>query len=72
MDVFLFAQVMMIFAYGILYLFIIEDVDKERLSFPSWLQIKSIFQLKIILGKSLSSSSLCIFLRRRQISAIPI
>jgi len=50
-DVFLFALVMMIFGYGILYLFLIEDVDKERLSFPAWLRIKSIFQLKMILGE---------------------
>lgn len=50
-DVFLFALVMMIFAYGIWYLFLVEDEDKERLSFPGWLKIKSIFQLKMILGE---------------------
>ena len=50
-DVFLFALVMLIFGYGIWYLFLIEEVDKERLSFPGWLQIKSIFQLKMILGE---------------------
>ncbi|MDE4908038.1 YqhA family protein [Methanogenium marinum] len=50
-DVFLFALVMMIFAYGILYLFLVEDEEKERLSFPGWLRIKNIFQLKMILGE---------------------
>ena len=50
-DVFLFALVMMIFAYGILYLFIFEDEEKKRSTFPGWLRIKSIFQLKIILGE---------------------
>ncbi|KAF1077525.1 YqhA family protein [Methanogenium sp. MK-MG] len=51
LDVFLFALVMMIFAYGIWYLFLVEDEDKERLNFPGWLKIKSIFQLKMILGE---------------------
>ncbi len=50
-DVFLFALVMMIFSYGILYLFLVEDKEKERPNFPAWLQIKSIFQLKMILGE---------------------
>jgi len=50
-DVFLFALVMMIFAYGILYLFLIEDEEKKRLRFPTWLRIKNIFQLKMILGE---------------------
>ncbi len=50
-DVFLFALVLMIFAYGIWYLFLVDDADKERLSFPGWLKIKSIFQLKMILGE---------------------
>lgn len=50
-DVFIFALVMLIFGYGIWYLFLIEDVDKERLSFPEWLRIRSIFQLKMILGE---------------------
>ena len=50
-DVFLFALVMLIFGYGILYLFLVEDEEKERSDFPGWLRIKSIFQLKMILGE---------------------
>ena len=50
-DVFLFALVMMIFAYGILYLFLVEDEKKEQAAFPGWLRITSIFQLKMILGE---------------------
>lgn len=50
-DVFLFALVLMIFAYGVWYLFLVEDTDKSRLTFPSWLRITSIFQLKMILGE---------------------
>ncbi|WAI02077.1 YqhA family protein [Methanogenium organophilum] len=50
-DVFLFALVMLIFAYGILYLFLVEDEEKERVRFPEWLRIKSVFQLKMILGE---------------------
>lgn len=43
-DVFLFALVMMIFAYGILYLFLIEDEESKRLCFPAWLRIKTSFR----------------------------
>lgn len=50
-DVFLFALVMLIFGYGIMYLFLVEEEDKERLSFPGWLRIKNIFELKMILGE---------------------
>ncbi len=52
-DVFLFALVMMFFAYGILYLFLIEDDKKEEIAFPGWLRITSIFQLMMILGEGI-------------------
>lgn len=50
-DVFLFALVMMIFAYGIWYLFLVNDEDKNRLKLPAWLRITNIFELKMILGE---------------------
>lgn len=48
-DAFLFALVLLIFAYGIYQIFITEHVIESSKQRPAWLQIKNISELKIIL-----------------------
>lgn len=52
-DIFLFAQVLIIFAVGVYELFIskIDLISKENDSRPSWLRISSVDDLKSSLGK---------------------
>ncbi|MBO4851421.1 MAG: YqhA family protein [Prevotella sp.] len=52
-DIFLFAMVLLIFGMGIYELFInkIDPVERKADARPSWLQIKSIDELKSSLGK---------------------
>ena len=52
-DVFLFAQVLIIFGVGVYELFIakIDPIEREHDTRPSWLQISSVDDLKSSLGK---------------------
>jgi uncharacterized membrane protein YqhA len=45
-DAFLFAMVLVIFAYGIAFGFVIELSDEERERLPGWMRISSVSELK--------------------------
>lgn len=45
-DAFLFALVLMIFAYAIAFGFVIDLAPKDRLRLPAWMRISSIGELK--------------------------
>lgn len=50
-DAFLLALVLMIFGFGVYYLFIANEEEKQQSHLPEWLKMKSIIDLKMILGQ---------------------
>jgi len=51
MDTFLFALVLLIFAYGVFHLFIATGDKIMEASLPEWARIESVTQLKTILAQ---------------------
>ncbi|MBT8508174.1 hypothetical protein AZH53_07120 [Methanomicrobiaceae archaeon CYW5] len=50
-DAFLLALVLMIFGFGVYYLFLANDEEKQQSYLPNWLKMKNIIDLKMILGQ---------------------
>ncbi len=61
LDQFLLALVLLIFAYGVYRLFIVEDVDDA--SVPSWFQINSVTDLKVKLLETVAILVAVLFLK---------